>query len=349
MGNRLVLIAGPPGSQHGSYARVIGKLGFRVPDQRRSGEDGGSEARWSARFHQRILRRSGVTPTDGRPASFALAAEHASGSLFQERVSDWLTTQFDANEQVAVNDARLTWLIPQWCTIAKTLGADVGLVVMLRHPLDCLAETPALLRDASSAAARVANWINVMLQLEHASREGRRSLVRTEDLRGDWANTIATSCQELGIPILDTATTAQIRKANLAASKAPRSPLVEGWEVTGIQPHLSELAEQVWTDLLQLQALGDSETTRKQLDLHRESYDALYEMAEGIARSSVAAARREGRAEERERRRTEPAANQRQSRLLRRAVRLLPHRWRSRVPVRWRKILLRTFARLFGH
>lgn len=352
MERRLVLATGPAGSTSSSFATVIGKLGFRVPGPRIAGGAGtmsrDAQPRWAARFHGRLLREADALETDTRPASFR-AAQSLPDERDEEQLRAWLSDQFESKEHVVVNGEGLAWFLPLWQRAAHELGADLGLVLMLRHPLDCLSEDPSLRQEPAQATSHVATWTNVMLHLEHRSRGLRRSLVRTEDLHGDWAHTIATTCEDLGLPLLDTATTGQIRSANLALSAQPRGAAVDGWGELGIHPLLCELAERVWVDLVELQSMGDSASVRARLDQDLHDYERLSEMGEGLATSAIEVARRRAAAaERRNQEEVDGAVVEVEDPAAARVFRALPHGLRRRIPVGWRRTILRMFTRRMG-
>lgn len=345
---RLVLVAGPAAADSRTLAEVVGTLGFRVPGPRVDVEVAdvptGGEPRWVARFHGRLMREIGVRARSTDPASFheVSAWEGCESALSQ--LEAWLARQFDKNPLVVVTSEALPWLLPLWGQVARRLEAELSSVIMLRHPFDCSSPDPSSTDEQTRVASRVANWVNVTLNLEAMTREHPRALVRTDELLGDWAQTVARLCRDLDLPLLDTATARQMRRANLAVGQRPRNSELDGWRSTAVHPLLADLAEGVWDHVLELHAVGDSERTWKQLDRDREMYGSLHDLSVSVAHSSILAAHRAGRAAER-RKMQQQASSGRGVTLLRTVRRLIPHRWRQLVPVPLRTAAVRLVRR----
>ena len=101
------------------------------------------------------------------------------------------------------------------------------------------------------------------------------------------------------------------------------------WGDLALPAALRAQADETWT---LMSALADGEADLARLDEVRAAFVALYEESEAIAQSSIEAARR----------RAAPASGLPVPAA--RLVRTVPRRYRRRIPLHWRRRIVRAFA-----
>jgi hypothetical protein len=193
---------------------------------------------------------------------------------------------------VVVKDPRTGWFLPLWTRSSSELGVEARYVTMLRHPAEILASAAKSYGDWQSPASRAAAWVNITLETERATRGSKRAFVRYEDLLDDWPREIARMAELLELPAL---TGGDLRERFPAVDKFVDPTLHRnriGWDELDVPAGVRDMAERVWT---QLQPLadpgGDTPELQRTLDAAREAYGELYREAEGIAQSSITAAK----------------------------------------------------------
>jgi hypothetical protein len=170
--------------------------------------------------------------------------------------------------------------------------------------------------------------VNQSLYTERATREAPRVYVRYQDLLDDWTRTVARVGEGLGLAVIrDAPATAIVRVHEFVDRSLSRSR--SSWDEFEIPGGLRTLADEVWE---LLSGLAEDDPARElpveQLEAARAAYIELYEDAEAIAQSSIVAARRPGR--------HSPVV---------RAMKLVPKRYRRKVPLRWRVSVARALNR----
>jgi hypothetical protein len=311
----LVLVVAPPRGGGGVLAGALQRLGMHVPVPEVDGLD--AESQWVIDFHSRLLARAGVQLADARPAAWADAAEAALDREVQRQLRDWLDARFRGHDAIVIKDPRLAWFVPLWRQCGETLDAPPRFAIVLRHPGEVV-DTPG----------RTAGWINHTLFSERATRDAPRAFVRHDELMEDWVRAVGRAGEALDLAVVRDAQVPAMRRAAEFVRAAPRDEQ-SGWST--LPDALRQRADEVWQLATRL-AAGDDALDR--LEAARAAYVAFYDEVEATAQSSLAAAAR-GRARE-------GAAT-----LSGRGVglaRRVPAGLRHRVPLRWRKRLVRVIA-----
>jgi len=320
----IVLVAGSGRSGTSVMSGVLSRLGYVVPKPEvqpdQSNPKGFAESRWVVDFHTRLLDAAGVETADARPTAWAETAAVGDDAVRTE-LRGFLGKQFAQHDHLVIKDPRLIWFLPLWREVAADLAADARFLTMLRHPADVVASKSRYYGAWRGDVSRTAGWVNTMLYTERATRDGARAFVRFEDLVGDWPRVVDELARALELGPVANATAAQMRTADafidptLLRSSA-------SWDDLEIPTALRDQAEHVWTLLCRLADKGRSDDgdTSVEIDRVRESYVALYEDAEAVARSSITAATRK--------RASRPQAPQSAAR---RVWQRLPRRWQRAI------------------
>ena len=249
---------------------------------------GFAESRWVVDFHTRLLKKARVQVADARPAAWALSAEVGFAEEVQSELRGWLETQFREADDI-INTPRLSWFLLLWQRCAEVPGVSPRIVTVLRHPATVI--DSKLRWYWQGGVDRAAGWLNLTLFTERATRESPRVFVRYDDVLDDWTQSVARVGEVLDLAV--------IRGAGIVDRGGPRvrRPEVEPLACrVGRLPGAEALrvqADEVWELVSQLaddDGRGEQSVTDA-LDAAREAYVALYEDAEAIARSSIAAAR----------------------------------------------------------
>jgi hypothetical protein len=328
----LLLVAGSGRSGTSLFAGILARLGFHVPQPEVTADvtnpRGFAESKWVVDFHTRLLERAGVQVADARPGAWALTANVALDEHSRKELRTWLETQFRQADHVLIKDPRLSWFLPLWRRCAQEIGAAPRFATVLRHPAAVVDSKQRSYGNWQSDVDRTAGWVNQSLYTERATREAPRVYVRYQDLLDDWTRTVARVGEGLGLAVIrDAPATAIVQVHEFVDRSLSRSR--SSWDEFEIPGGLRTLADEVWE---LLSGLAEDDPARElpveQLEAARAAYIELYEDAEAIAQSSIVAARRPGR----------------HSPVLR-AMKLVPKRYRRKVPLRWRVSVARALNR----
>jgi hypothetical protein len=324
----LVLVAGSGRSGTSLVTGILQRLGCRVPlpevPADATNPRGFSESQWVVDFHTALLRRARVQVSDARPGAWALTAGLCLDEEVQRQLRAWLVLQFAEAGDLVIKDPRLSWFLPLWRRCAESLGVAPAFVTMLRHPAAVVDSKQRWYGAWQGDVARAAGWVNQTLYTERATRDARaRALVRYDELLDDWTRAIGRVGDELDLAVVRNAPATSLRAVHefvdpsLSRSRADWGDLV-------LPERLRAQADEAW----ELMSAGADD--RERLDALRAAYVALYDESEAIAQSSIEAARR-------------PAATPVARHVA--AARIVPLRYRRRIPLEWRRRLVRALPR----
>jgi hypothetical protein len=320
----LVLVAGSGRSGTSLVSGVLQRLGCHVPAPEVPADEtnprGFAESQWVVDFHAALLRRARVQAADARPAAWALTAELCLDEEIQRELRGWLERQFGEASNLVIKDPRLSWFLPLWRRCAESLGVAPRLVTMLRHPAAVIDSKQRWYGGWQGDVSRTAGWVNQTLFTERATRDAPRVVVRYEDLLDDWTQVIGGVGETLDLAVVRDAPAASLRAVHEFVDRS-LSRSRPDWGDLALPARLREQADEAWE---LMSALADGEADSGRLDAVRAAYVALYEESEAIVQSSVEATRR----------RAAPATGLP-------AVRLVPARYRRRIPLAWRRRLVR--------
>jgi hypothetical protein len=330
----LVLVAGSGRSGTSTFAGVLQRLGYHVPQPEvppdPTNPRGFAESRWVVDFHTRLLDGAGVQVADARPAAWPLAARAGLADAVRLELTGWLAEQLRVSRHLVVKDPRLTWFLPLWRRCAADVGVAPRCVTMVRHPAAVIDSKHRSYGGRLGSVARAAGWLNMMLYTERATRDMPRAFVAYDALLDDWTHCVADAGERLDLEPVREAPANAIRAAYEFVDRSLSRSSTD-WDSLELPPPLRAQAETAW-DLLALLAAGDPRAAADRFDATRAAYVELYEQAEAIAGSSIVAARRRSQPTDRV-----PA---RAARIVRR----VPARYRRRVPLRWRRGIVRALA-----
>lgn len=331
----LVLVAGPGRSGTSLFTGILQRLGVFVPQPEvppdATNPRGFGESLWAVEFHADLLKTARVHMSDARPTAWAKTAQVALDASVQRQLRKWLKKQFSEADDLIIKDPRLSWFLPLWRHCAAEVGAAPRFVTVLRHPAAVIDSKQRSYGTSQREVSRAASWLNQMLFTERATRDAPRVFVRYDDLLLDWTRVVARVADALDLPVIRDAPVASVRRAHeyvdqsLSRSRA-------NWDDVEIPAVLREQAEGLWELVSRLadDDEPDLHSVSERLEAARSAYIDLYAEAEGIAHSSVHAARRRGR----------PARNR-----IHGLVKRVPDRYRRKVPTRWRKAIARALYR----
>jgi hypothetical protein len=277
------------------FTGILSQLGFHVPQPEVEADDtnprGFSEPRFAVDFHTELLQRERVTVNDSRPKAFEKTGKVADDDAVRSDLGTWLEGELRAADAVVVKDPRTGWFLPLWTRCATDLGADPRFVTMLRHPAEIIASARKSYGTWQPPASRAAAWINMTLETERATRGGRRAFVRYEDLMDDWRKEIGRVGTLLELPLLASPDPEKATAVDAFVDPTLHRNRVT-WDEYEMPASVRDLAEQVWQELQPLaDPGGDTPDLHARLDEAHAAYVELYEGAEAVAHSTIAAAR----------------------------------------------------------
>jgi hypothetical protein len=300
--SRLVVVAGAGRSGTSTLAGLLSHLGVWAPEPHiranNTNPKGFYESAWVVGFHKRLLESAAVPQYDARPEAFELTAQVAADPAVEEELRRWLATQFDTTPEILIKDPRVAWFLPLWSSIARGLDARPGVAMSVRHPAEVVrsyAHHYLKKREPRplDGTNRTANWINLTLETERATREAPRVFVRYSDILADWRpaaeriGAVLDLSFDAGIPAAAAAEVDGFIDTSLHRIQAT-------WDDVDAPDTVVALAEAVWQQITRLIDDGESDDARAALDDIRGEYRRLYAEAEEIARSSIRAAHAAG-------------------------------------------------------
>ena len=291
----LLLVAGSGRSGTSLFTGILQRLGFHVPKPEVPADEtnprGFAESQWVVDFHTRLLKRAVVQVSDSRPVAWSRVADLTVDDAVGDELRKWLGAQFKEADHLIIKDPRLSWFLPLWRRCAAELEVAPRFATVLRHPAAVLDSKQRSYGSWQGDVSRTAGWLNQTLFTERATRESQRVFVRYEDLLDDWTSSVARVGDQLELRVIQDAPAATIVGVhdfvdrNLSRSRAK-------WEDFDLPESLREQVDQVWELLSQLADAKFDEVLLEQFDAARAAYIALYEDAEAIAQSSIAASAR---------------------------------------------------------
>lgn len=316
----LLVVGGSGRSGTSLFAGLAYRLGYHIPQPELKANDtnprGFGEPRWAIAFHKDLLRSVDVTHDDGRPQAWVDVARVNDRKAAHDKLTGWLSEQFDLSARVVVKDPRLAWFVGLYAGAAKELSADFGVVTMLRHPAETVRSKELAYGGRIESTTRMAGWLNMMLHVEEQTRGMARAVVRYDDLLTRWRPTLAAVEQALAINLVSGRDDEELAAADaLVDPQLRRTEL--SWDGLILPEPLRELAERSFDALEAIAVSVDgaaNQAPEVELDELRVSYADLYGDAEAMVRSSLNAAR----AKERRRVTKESRNQQRKARVARR-------------------------------
>lgn len=292
-GTRAVFVVGPGRSGATDLARALELLGLQVPAAAGAGRAASAESPWITDFHERLLRRANVGVTDARPQAWFETGKLATDDEVRQELFDWLETQTrQAPGELVVSDARLGWFLGLWKAASLRCGVDASYAVVLRSPADMIAGAPRQGAAQPNDATRAAGWVNHALHTERATRGSRRAFVPYQDLLEDWTVPLYRLGERFGLDRVHNATAKDIRQVHDLIDSRAEGPAAV-WSDLDVPTPLRTLIDEAWGQLGKLAAADDEPAdVLTGLDELRRAYAQLYADAEGIAQSSIVAARR---------------------------------------------------------
>lgn len=298
-GRQLLLVAGSGRSGTSVFSLVMRELGFHVPKPEvphdESNPHGFAESQWVVDFHTRLLREATIHPSDARPAAWLQTGQLVHLEAVRDELREWLGQAYGEHDDVIVKDPRLAWFLPLWQRCADDLEATASVVTMLRHPAQVVHSKDRAYGSRQDATSRTAGWLNMMLFSERASRDLPRAFVSFDELLDDWTRPVSRAATRLHLTAVGDRGSPAMRRARRVIDPAMRRSQVT-WDDLDVGDVVRRLAESCWNQLTRLPDHDGESSVLDALDAQRADYVALYEEAESIARSSLAAAHRSARA-----------------------------------------------------
>lgn len=332
----LLLVAGSGRSGTSLVSGILQRLGYVVPGPEVPADEtnprGFAESRWVVDFHSRLLTRARVQVADARPDAWAATARVGLEPAVTAELRAWLSTRLADAPHLIVKDPRISWFLPLWRRCAEELHASPRFVTMLRHPAAVIDSKQRWYGGRQGTLSRTAGWLNQTLFTERATRDAPRVFIRYDDLLDDWTREIDRACEGLDLELVRQASTPALRSVHEFVDHGLQRSQAS-WDGLEVAAPLRAQADLVWELVCRL-AEGE-EGLAARFDELRGDYAELYAEAEGIAHSSIVAART-GSA---------PSAPRALPPSARALIRRIPPRYKRRVPPALRARLVRALRR----
>jgi hypothetical protein len=301
----LVLITGTGRSGTSTMSGAFHHLGLHVPGPylgaNESNPKGFFESRWAVRFHKQITEAAHINDFDGRPEAFAMA-QAATTDEMRQRLRRFLQRECAGHDQVVVKDPRSVWAQQTWREAAAQVGVEICYVSMLRHPAEVVGSRTTYYAHPTDEARRrsyetfsVARWINSSLVSERETRGQARAFVSYPDLLTDWRPVLTGLTEDLGLRYDVDVAAGEPSAVDEFIDPGLRRHHVT-WDDLEVPDLLREIAEQIWHDLLALQAAhADDASVSTDLDEQSERYERLFAASADIAHDALQTQRRDPR------------------------------------------------------
>ena len=147
-------------------------------------------------LHNRALREAGTRWDDG--SSVAESWFHGPRARdFIDEVAAFLQREFAKESRFVIKDPRICRLMPLWLQALARFGAEVSVILPLRHP-DAVA-TSLWQRDGMPRSTAHLLWLRYVLDAESWTRGLNRAFVAYDRLILDWRAEQARMSGRLGI------------------------------------------------------------------------------------------------------------------------------------------------------
>lgn len=348
---KVLFVAGAGRSGTSTLAGIVSKLGMHVPLPEVPPDDsnprGFSEPQWAVDTHDEWLAEAHVQVSDARPSAWFETGRIATREPARIRVSEWLEPHFEVHPELVVKDPRLSWFLGLWRVAAIRTDATPVFATMLRPPAEVVGSKQKYYANKLGSAHLAASWVNMLLHTERATRDSApvgdttgRVFVRYGDLLTDWVKTTMAMGEALDLASIVHARSDQIREVHRFIDPNLRR-VSQTLDDLGLPARLHEVTAETWESLNRLaEPGGDTPAEHAVMDQLRDAYTELYEEAEAISRSSVVAARVQGRAAGR--------AEALEENPPRSVANLVPHEVRAKIPPSVRKGVRRALGRERG-
>jgi hypothetical protein len=315
---QILLVAGSGRSGTSLFTGLTGELGLYIPKPEvkanRSNPRGFGEPRWAVDFHNELLSSLDVVVDDGRPEAWMLTDALAQDDAVAARLTSWLAEQLDQSSRIVVKDPRLGWFLALYGRACTSLGADLHVATLLRHPAEVLRSRELAYGTKTTNTTRVIGWVNMMLGTEARTRELPRATVRYDDLLSDWQPTMRRADATLGLGLLDDPE--RVAAAGDLVDPSLHRSLTD-WADLDLPPHALDLATRVYAAYGQLEgrAAHEQDDVRAELDGLGAEFAAWYDECFDVSRSRTGArVRKERRQAGRRARKLAPAGGERTAR-----------------------------------
>lgn len=291
---RLVLVAGAGRSGTSTVAGILQRLDLTVPQPEVESDEtnprGFSESRWVVDFHDDLLQRANVQVGDARPLAWTLTSAFAERPGATRKLTAWLEEQFAGADQLLIKDPRLSWFLPLWTSVARTIGVEPSFVTMLRPPAEIVGSKRTYYNDSLKDGHGVAAWLNMLLNTERGTRDATRTFVRYHDLLSGWEKVTAGIGADLALPQLGAIEPAARAEINEFVDPGLRR-ITLTWDDLDLPERLASLARDTWRCLDRLPGAAGQQDELAELDALHAAYDSYYLESEVVSRSSVIAVR----------------------------------------------------------
>lgn len=290
----LVLVSGSGRSGTSSLAGTLKRLGLHVPQPEVEASEtnprGFYEPQWVIDFHKRHLKELALFNIDSRPAAVDLVAHHVGSGVptaeLHEWLSDQLTEQHLAGEQIVIKDPHAFWFAQVWEQVTAELDVDLRWLTALRHPAEVVGSRDIAYLSSQSDDLRltketsnVAGWVHAALLTEQAGRGSKRAFVRYTDLLADWRAALAPVQQQLELTFDTDLAAPPSERAHHAVDDFIEPSMRKSqltWDDVRTPAWLRETAEEVWRLLGVLTTSPHDPDTLTALDRIHDDYAARY-------------------------------------------------------------------------
>jgi hypothetical protein len=192
-----------------------------------------------------------------------------------------LREEFECASAFVMKDPRLALTLPVWLPALREAGANVSVLIVVRHPAEVVRSMSQ--HDRLPEAVTAPLWLHHMLEAERVTRSLPRAVILYEDLLRDWRWCMAWAGRCAGIswptrindvlPHIDSFVTPSLRHHVVSEATATVGP-----------PPLRDLISTAWLALRRLRDDVGSRSAQEALDDVRSRF-AAWKTSEDTSRT----------------------------------------------------------------
>ena len=201
LSSRAILVLGMHRSGTSAVTRVLNLLGVDLgasvlPPVANDNDMGFWEHRDAFDTHERLLEGLGRSWHDVRDLPDGWLESPAAARARTE-IGSLIGREFAGSPLWGVKDPRMCRLASIWLRALGDAGAQPGIVLVVRHPLEVVDSLHA--RNGWARAHSLLMWTQHLVEAERATRDAPRVLVTYDDVLADWSKTAARIEQALEV------------------------------------------------------------------------------------------------------------------------------------------------------
>lgn len=276
MSRQAILVLGPHRAGTSAVAGLLVRLGVQAPRTLMPANTDNPAGYWESdvlcEFHERLLRAAGSRWDDFTPLDLNRLPADAAGAL-EDECRRKLREEFGGAPCFVLKDPRVCRFVPFWLRILAGEHIAPAGILVLRSPGEVVRSLAA--RNRFGADLSLLMWLRHVLDAERDTRGIRRTFVPYRDLLARWESIAEQIARDLGLPAARSSAVAGRDVAQFVNPGLCHHPVES--DVSDVPPLVSNWARTAWIALASLAggdpsqtgpALATLDRVRSELDQH---------------------------------------------------------------------------------